>query len=335
MQKMLITMENKTNQMYANIGKLITSSLEIHEVVDGVMAEIKQFFDPEHWSLLRLDHTSGELYFIYIKGNDIDRLRQFRLKLGEGIAGTVAHTGESIFVADARSDPRFSDRVDKLINFNTRSIIAVPLVHKGVVYGVIEIINSEKEKLFSEDEHLILKTIADFTAIALANSSLYHQVLEQSCHDGLTGLFNRTMLNDYISQWSHDDMPSRRCSDAGEEIIVIYMDVNNFKAINDMYGHREGDLALITISEKLKKIFRNEDLLFRTGGDEFLAIMRVNAREDNNHIIERLNKSFEKIFYSSTDGNTRLSVSHGIAKGPLREIESLINEADRLMYLNK
>lgn len=328
-------MENKTKQMYANIGKLITSSLEIHQIVDGVMSEVKQFFDPEHWSLLRLDHTSGELYFIYIKGNEIDRLKQFRLKIGEGIAGTVAETGKSIFVSDARSDSRFSDRVDKLINFNTRSIIAVPLINKSVTYGVIEIVNTEKEHLFSEDEHFILSTIADFTAIALANSSLYQQVIEQSCHDSLTGLLNRNMLNDYISQWSHDNVPARRLSDTGDELIVIYMDVNHFKEINDIYGHREGDMALVGISEKLKKIFRNEDLLFRIGGDEFLAIMRIKAHEESAHIIDRLNRDFNRIFYTSPDGRIQLSISHGIAMGFLKQIESLINEADRLMYIKK
>lgn len=321
--------------MYANIGKLITSSLEIHQVIDGVMSEIKQFFDPEHWSLMRLDHTSGELYFIYIQGNDIERLRQFRLKPGEGIAGTVASTGESIFVPDARSDPRFSDRVDRLINFRTRSIIAVPLIHKDIIYGVIEIVNTENRKIFSEDEHFILRTIADFTAIALANSSLYQQVVELSCHDSLTGLFNRKMLNEYISQWSHENVPARRHSDSGDEIIVIYMDVNNFKAVNDQYGHREGDIALIAISSKLKAIFRNEDLLFRIGGDEFLAVIRVLSRGDASHIVERIERDFSGTFHSTPDGNTRISISHGIARGPIREIESLINEADRLMYLKK
>ncbi len=328
-------MDNKTKQLYANIGKLITSSLEIHEVIDGVMLEIKQFFDPEHWSLLRLDHTSDELYFIYIKGSDLGRLRQFRLKVGEGIAGTVAQTGKSVFVRDARSDSRFSDKVDKLINFNTRSIIAVPLIHRGVTYGVIEIVNTEKEHLFSEDEHFILSTIADFTAIALANSSLYQQVIEQNCHDTLTGLYNRRMLNDYILQWSRETAPSRRHSDIMEEIIVVYMDVNNFKSINDGYGHREGDIALLNISEHLRKIFRNEDYLFRIGGDEFLAIMRVNANEETDHIIERINKDFERVFYSSPDSNIRLTISHGISKGSSKQIESLINEADKLMYQKK
>ncbi len=328
-------MDTETKQMYANIGKLITSSLEIHQVIDGVMSEIKQFFDPEHWSLLRLDHTSGELYFIYIQGNDIERLRQFRLKPGEGIAGTVAKTGESIFVPDARFDPRFSNRVDRLINFKTRSIIAVPMIHKEVIYGVIEIVNTENKKTFSEDDHLVLKTIADFTAIALANSSLYQQVIELSCHDSLTGLFNRKMLNEYISQWSHESIPSRRQSDLEEEIIVIYMDVNNFKTINDMYGHREGDKALVAISAKLKNIFRNDDLLFRIGGDEFLTIIKVTTHENTSHIIERIDRNLTGTFYSTPDGNIRISISHGITKGQVKEIDSLINEADRLMYLKK
>jgi len=328
-------MEFRIKQMYANIGKLITSSLEIHDIVDGVMIEIKSFFNPEHWSLLRLDHTSDELYFIYIQGHEIEKLKQFRLKNGEGIAGAVAKTGKSIFVPDARSDSRFSDRVDRLINFKTRSIIAVPLVHRDVVYGVIEIVNSENQKQFSEDEHLILKTIADFTAIAMANSSLYQKVIDQSCHDNLTGLLNRKMLNDYITQWAGDDHPSRRYTDTGEEIIVIYMDINNFKCVNDNYGHREGDRALVHITGILKNIFRNEDLLFRIGGDEFLAVIRINTREDNSHIMQRIDEAFGNVFYTSPDGRVELTVSYGIRKGSPHNINNLINEADSVMYDKK
>jgi diguanylate cyclase (GGDEF)-like protein len=328
-------MELRIKQMYANIGKLITSSLEIHEIVDGVMVEIKSFFNPEHWSLLRLDHASDELYFIYIQGHEIGRLKKFRLKNGEGIAGTVAKTGRSIFVPDARSDPRFSDRVDKIIDFRTRSIIAVPLIHRDVVYGVIEIVNSENEKQFSEDEHLILKTIADFTAIAMANSSLYQKVIDQSRHDNLTGLLNRKMLNEFIEQWTVDDHPARRFTDTGEELIVIYMDINNFKCINDNYGHREGDRALVLIAGILKNIFRNEDLLFRIGGDEFLAVIRINTREDNSHIMQRIDEAFKNVFYSSPDGKVELTVSYGIRTGRPHEINTLINDADTNMYEKK
>lgn len=328
-------MELKIKKMYANIGKLITSSLNIHEIVDGVMVEIKSFFNPEHWSLMRLDHVTDELYFIFIQGHEIDNLKQFRLKNGEGIAGAVAKTGRSIFVQDAESDPRFSDRVDRLIHFRTRSIIAVPLIHRGTVYGVIEIVNSENQKQFSEDEHLILRTIADFTAIAMANSSLYQKVVDQSCHDNLTGLLNRKMLNDYISQWTVEDHPARRYTDSGEEIIVIYMDIDNFKTINDSYGHREGDRALVSISGLLKNIFRNEDMVFRIGGDEFLAIIRINEKEDNLHIIQRIDDAFKKTFYTSSDGKVVLSVSYGIQQGRTHEINALISGADSVMYDRK
>lgn len=328
-------MELRIKQMYANIGKLITSSLEIHEIVDGVMTEIKSFFNPEHWSLLRLDQTSDELYFIYMQGYEIDKLKQFRLKNGEGIAGAVAKTGRSVFVPDARSDSRFSDRVDRLIDFRTRSIIAVPLIHRDVVYGVIEIVNSENQKPFSEEEHLILKTIADFTAIAMANSSLYQKVIDQSSHDSLTGLLNRKMLNDYVSQWTEGEHPARRYTDTGEEIIVIYMDINNFKCINDNYGHREGDRALVNITGILRNIFRNEDLLFRIGGDEFLAVIRVNAMEDNSHIMQRIDEAFGKVFYTSPDGKVELTVSYGMKKGYPHEINTLMNDADAAMYGKK
>ena len=108
----------------------------------------------------------------------------------------------------------------------------------------------------------------------------------------------------------------------------------SFQKINDIYGHREGDMALVGISEKLKR-FSGTKTSFQNRGDEFLAIMRIKAHEESAHIIDRLNRDFNRIFYTSPDGRIQLSISHGIAMGFLKQIESLINEADRLMYIKK
>ncbi len=327
--------ERNTMLMYANIGKLITSSLDIQDIVKGVMSEIKQFFDPENWSLLRLDHTTNELYFIFMEGAELNKLEEFRLKPGEGIAGTVASTGKSIFSEDVSKDPRFSGRVDSLIEFKTQSIIAVPLVYRDEVYGVIEIVNSDKTRNFSQKEHDILATIADFTAIAMANSTLYHKVIEQSCHDILTGLLNRNKLNELIEEWKNVEHPVRRTSDTASEIMVVYMDVDNFKEINDRCGHSEGDRALIGISDMLEDVFRTEDLVFRIGGDEFLAVIKSFSKEDSENLISRIENSLKNLKYRSEKADVVSTVSYGISKGYIHEIERLIDHADSLKYREK
>jgi len=115
-------------QLYANIGKLITSSLELDKVLEGIMEEVKVFFDAENWSLMRLDPNTDELFFVIVQGIDRKAVENIRLGPGEGIAGMVAKRGQSVFVPDTSADPRFSDRVDRATGFRTRSVMAVPLI---------------------------------------------------------------------------------------------------------------------------------------------------------------------------------------------------------------
>ncbi len=328
-------MDSVTKTMYANIGKLITSSLHIDEILEGIMKEIKAFFNPEHWSLLRLDETTGELYFLFMEGVKQDKLEAFRLGPGEGIAGTVAASAESVFVPDVSRDRRFSDRVDKLIDFKTKSIIAVPMVFRGRVYGVIEIVNSEKSRFFTEDDHMILSTIADFSAIALANSALYNMVVEQTNHDSLTGLYNRQKLNQLKDEWSDREYHARRYGDTDSVIKIVYMDINEFKDINDCFGHREGDRALVSIAEQLNGIFRNQDLLFRIGGDEYLAVLMLPNAGSSDYIDKRISNSLSELEYRTRNGQGRATLSFGISTGHIYEIEKLIDEADKNMYSSK
>ena len=106
---------------------------------------------------MRYDHTSNKLFFVIIEGVNYNKVENINLRLGEGIAGTVVKTGESIFAPDASKDQRFSDKVDKITGFKTESIIAVPIKIKDWVFGVIEIVNRENKEPFTEDEHIILK----------------------------------------------------------------------------------------------------------------------------------------------------------------------------------
>jgi len=321
-----------TKKMYANIGKLITSSLDIDEILEGVMKEVKLFFNPEHWSLLRLDENTNELYFLFMEGVKTDSLDRIRLQEGEGIAGSVIETGEPIFTADVTKDDRFTDKVDKIIGFETRSIIAVPMKYRNRIYGVIEIVNSMDSRKFDEEDLMILSTIADFTAISLANSSLYRKTIEQTNHDSLTGLFNRRKLEDLISKSKEKNELSRRTADTKSLIKLIYIDVNDFKNINDTLGHREGDRVLTSIAEMLSNIFRSEDMLFRVGGDEFIAVIKMSDTEVPDLLEKRITEKLTELKYTTKKKNMEVSVSFGTATGKLENLHKLIDEADRKMY---
>ncbi|MGL1893802.1 MAG: sensor domain-containing diguanylate cyclase [Spirochaetaceae bacterium] len=325
----------KQNRLFANIGKLITSSLDSTSILERIMSEVQLYFNPLHWSLFKFDRTSNLLYFAIFEGADVEQVKHVKLKPGEGIAGTVVSSGKSIFVKDAAKDSRFSNKVDLLTGFQTESIIAVPIKINNEVYGVIEIINHENHDLFSDEDHFILQSIADFAAIAFKNNSRYVEAIKRSEIDALTGLFNKSKLTDLIEHHTKKEYPTRRDHDNDAEIIIVFIDLDEFKSINDTYGHSEGDEVLMNLAMRLRSVFRSDDLIFRVGGDEFLVYIEIEDANEADLIINRISNLLSTLTISSLTKEYSVSLSFGIKSGQVRNIDKIIDDADLKMYDSK
>lgn len=320
------------NELFANIGKIVTASLKHEEVLKGIMDEIQRYFDPHNWSFLRFDQASELLFFTIVHGIDSELLKSYSIKKDEGIAGQVAFTRKSIFIPDVSRDKRFDPRFDQATGFTTHSIIAVPCIFRNELYGVIEIINWSHGRSFSEDDHLMLSTIADFSAIALANAAMYDQALEASMIDPLTGAFNVKKIQRIIQ---HASTPmSRRNSDADSTITVLFIDLDNFKNINDTYGHKTGDMVLQQTVKLIKQSIREHDHVIRIGGDEFIIIIDNADERQNDEIVNRIVTTL-KTFDFSSHQLPHQKYSLGISRGNREEIDLLIGRADKNMYQNK
>src|SRR3970040_2391876 len=127
---------------FSEMGKALTSTLDLKEVLNIVMEKISEMLQPKNWSLLLIDDEQNELYFEILVGEGTEKLKELKLKIGEGIAGWVAREGVPLLVPDVNKDPRFSKKGDESIKFTTESIICVPLTGKGQWLGVIELINN-------------------------------------------------------------------------------------------------------------------------------------------------------------------------------------------------
>jgi len=327
-----VKLERKIRELYANIGKLITSSLDLSEILEGIMQEVKNFFQPQNWSLLRVDQNTNELFFLIFQGKiDKSKVQDIRLKVGEGIAGSVVATGNPIYVANTDNDPRFSRRVDDSTGFKTQSIIAVPMRFRDTIYGVIEIVNGPGGSFFTEDEHLVLQTLADFSAIAFANAAMYETMIDALHHDPLTHGYNRSKLDDVIEEHESD---AKRRDFEHPFVTVIVIDLNNFKEINDNFGHLAGDKVLKQTAHALRKCVRKEDMVFRIGGDEFLLLLTSPDPEKVRYAQERVENELNTIAAEGAH-DTALAFSYGVASGDIARIRSLIEEADQNMYKAK
>ena len=113
---------------------LINSTLDLDDLLQIVLRSIKQVMEVDASSMMLVDFESGELYFSKTEGGS-QKVQEIRLKMGEGVAGHVALTGEPMIVNDVTQNPYFAKHVDQTTHFNTKSILAVPLTIKGKVTG--------------------------------------------------------------------------------------------------------------------------------------------------------------------------------------------------------
>src|ERR1700686_2589832 len=131
--------------IFHDVAKALTSSLDLDSILQTIMEKMAEYFPPDNWALLMVDEERDELYFAIAIGNAAETLKNVRLKVGEGIAGWVAKHGERLIVPDVMADPRFAKRIDQMTQWETQSIICVPLRSKHRVLGVIQLVNANMD----------------------------------------------------------------------------------------------------------------------------------------------------------------------------------------------
>ena len=177
------------HDIYADLARTLTSTLDLSEVLRIIMRKVGELLSPKNWSLLLMEPDGEHLRFELVVGEGDDILPGKTLKVGEGIAGMVAMTGQGILVEDAQNDPRFCRRFDAMSCFQTRSIICVPLKNRERILGVIELINRLEQASFTEQDMASLQTIAEYAAIAITNAELYRKAQRLSITDEHTSLY--------------------------------------------------------------------------------------------------------------------------------------------------
>ena len=160
------------------IGSMVNSSLNLAEVLALIMRHVNRVTDSIASTLMLLDDKTGELVFSVPTGPKAAKLTDIRLPPGEGIAGWVAEHGQPALVPNVRDDPRFYQEIDKISEFETKSILCVPLKAKTKLIGVLEAINKANGNSFTEEDALVLSVFAYQAAMAIENARLYGELKE-------------------------------------------------------------------------------------------------------------------------------------------------------------
>jgi len=315
--------EQRRSRQFAflnSVSKTAISSEDAEQMLADIVGHIQKNFRFDHIGIGILDYATKEIE-IKVEAGTTAREKGKRVPVSAGILGRVARTGEMAMVHGNETG-----QLQGLLP-ESRSVLCMPITYGDTLLGVLNV-ESERELAFSNEDALVMNTLADLLATALHNSFVFQKLQQQSITDALTSIKTRRFFWEALSsEW-------KRASRSGRPFSVVLIDLDKFKEVNDTYGHLEGDMVLARVGRLLEQKCRQSNVVARYGGDEFVILMPETGVEQAQILSERLR------LWLAADAmlsEHHITGSFGVASFPLHGLaaEDIIRVADAGMYVSK
>jgi diguanylate cyclase (GGDEF)-like protein/putative nucleotidyltransferase with HDIG domain len=311
------------------IAQTIGSSLNLNDTVTLVSSKLRAIVPFDICIIYIVDEKSGKAVAVHVAGEHVDALLRRRINVGDGITGWV--------IANARTMCNTSPELDMVgvpeeIAKSVRGVLVSPLINEAGAFGAITLY-SKSITAYSTEHVRLLESVSLHASSALNNAITFEKTRESALTDPLTDLPNARAFYMSLEQRVAECQRLNR-----EPVTILSMDLDDFKKVNDLYGHAVGDRMLASISEVIRKQLRQMDMLARYAGDEFVAIMPMASGETAVMVAERIRAAVESHAFSVRTGRTaRVGLSIGIACFPKdgETAEELLTSADRNMQRDK
>jgi diguanylate cyclase (GGDEF)-like protein/putative nucleotidyltransferase with HDIG domain len=311
------------------IAQTIGSSLNLNDTVTLVSSKLRAIVPFDTCIIYIIDEKSGKAVAIHVAGDHADTLLRRRISVGDGITGWV--------IANARTMCNTAPELDLVgvpeeIAKSICGVLVSPLVREDGAFGAITLY-SKTLSTYSTEHVRLLESVSLHASSALNNAITFEKTRESALIDPLTELPNARSFYMTLEQRVAECQRLNR-----EPVTILSMDLDDFKKVNDMYGHAVGDRLLASVAEVIRKQLRQMDMLARYAGDEFIAIMPMASGDTATLAAERIRAAVEKHEFTVRTGRTaRVGLSLGIACFPKDgdTVELLLTSADRNMQRDK
>jgi len=182
------------------ISQILISTLQLEPLLQTITQAATELTDTEASSIMLVDKNTGELRFEAVSGSKREEVKRVTVPLEGSIAGWIVREGKPLVISDVRQDPRFYAQVDETTDFETRSILGVPLQVRGKVIGVLEALNKTGDGVVTQDDMHTLSTLAAHAAIAIENARLVTDI--QKAYEELSELDR--LKSDFVAIVSHE-----------------------------------------------------------------------------------------------------------------------------------
>mgnify|MGYP002397440610 CR=1 FL=1 len=310
------------------VAKAAVSTLELDVVLMTILQSCMEVMDTPAGSIALYDEADRQVTLAAHAGLSEKLVAKDRWRVKEGgLTHKILDKGELFIVEDTENAEFFNNPL--ALEEGIRSLIAVPLKIGAKIVGILYV-DDFQPRTYPEYRLRTLRVLSSFAAMCIDNARLHFRTRKLACTDGLTGLYNHRQFKEFF------DREMNRATRLTRPLSLAMLDVDDFKAFNDEYGHAIGDQVLVKVADLINEHLRSADLPCRYGGEEFAIILPDTDQEEAVVVAERLRKVIEE---EATNGlseevNRNITVSIGLSSYPKdgRKMEFLLKIADDLLY---
>lgn len=319
--------------LFYEVGKIIASELEPSELILKIMASIGKSVAFEDASVYVVKKDLTGLEAIYFLNPQLQSRMTETVYFDNGAPGVIAASGEPLFLEDTAPFEGYLHHPDEKKEHG--SYIGIPLKNENRIEGVMGFSHS-KTSAFKVRDFDLLRTLSHLISAGLEKAELFRKTLELARVDELTGLLNYRVLLEKLEE------EVRRKIRTGRVFSFIMIDIDDFKRINDRYGHLEGSRLIAQMGLLLKAACRtgSTDTGFRYGGEEFSILLAETDMQEAMAVAERVRQAVEEYPFSVKVAHPyeKATVSLGVSTmepDSTKTISELIHEADVALYRSK
>ena len=309
----------------------ICSHIEIRDIITAVKVKMSQLFDYTVLLIFVFAEAKPKLYILQNYAVDSHFINQ---AIHNVFQISSATSGKGVSIKDIEQIIENNVTAGNPIKtkpISIQSAITLPLVANGEDFGYASMV-SHKPNAFNDEDIQHFFPVCYSLAIALRNARIFQSTQVLSITDSLTRIYNRHYFDDAIEK---EFLRAHRYK---HPLSIALIDIDNFKAINDTYGHPEGDKVLHQFASRVRETIRNTDILARYGGEEFSIIMPLTDIEEGIVVMERLRVVIAGSLFPITRRDIQLTASIGLSSlfdHHTTSTKELIRAADSALYLAK
>ena len=311
------------------IAQTIGSSLNLNDTLTLVSNKLKSIVPFDSCIIFLVDERTGKASAAHAAGDEAELFSRRRMNVGDGITGWVIANSRSM--CNASPDLDMVGVQDEIVK-QYRCVLVSPLQREDGSFGAISLYSKSRTSYTTEHVRL-LESVCQHASSALNNALTYEKTRASALIDPLTELPNARGFYMMLEQRIAESQRMNR-----EPLVVISMDIDDFKIINDKYGHSIGDRLLASVAGTIRRELRQMDILTRYAGDEFVAIMPMASSTMAASVMDRIRNTVEEQLFSVRTGTMiGLGISAGYASFPEdgETTEELLTTAARNMQRDK